>query len=255
MRDAKIFIDETKLVRDLKGTLPRSEINRLISTEYDHTVATGPFKGMRFISEPTSGRSAPKILGTYERELHDVIRQIIKSDYECVINVGCAEGYYAVGLALNMKHIVVHAYDTDKKAIEELVQMAGINGVSERIVIGGRCDPETLNSFSKQKCIVICDIEGDERSLLNPVTAPALVGFDILVEIHDGTESTEIHDLLITRFRNSHNIEFVKYRGRNRGDYRRIKSLKGGKTKSIAVNEFRRVGLEWGFFKKKEKTP
>jgi hypothetical protein len=252
VRDAKIFIDETKLIRDLKGTLRRTEIDSLILSEHHHTVAAGPFKGMQFISEPRSGRLSPKILGTYERELHPIVRQIMESDYECVINVGCAEGYYAVGLARSMKDIVVHAYDIDKKAIEELVQMAELNAVSEKIVIGGVCDANTLNGFPYKDCILICDIEGNERTLLNPSTAPRLLGFDILVEIHDGSQSTEIHDLLVKRFRDSHNLEFIRYQGRNRRDCASIKSLKGGKSKIIAVDEFRRVGLEWGFFKLKK---
>src|SRR4051812_47368421 len=60
-------------------------------------VASGPFRGMRYTA--CAAGVAPKVLGTYERELHDWIVGLSSRGYECVVNVGCAEGYYAVGLA------------------------------------------------------------------------------------------------------------------------------------------------------------
>jgi hypothetical protein len=32
--------------------------------------------------------------------------------------------------------------------------------------------------------LVLCDIEGAERELLNPVVSPALAGMDLIVESH-----------------------------------------------------------------------
>jgi hypothetical protein len=39
----------------------------------------------------------PKIIGSYECELHPAIEEIIVNNYAEVWDVGCAEGYYAVG--------------------------------------------------------------------------------------------------------------------------------------------------------------
>lgn len=43
--------------------------------------------------------SVPNLVGSYESELHLQIEQLILERPQVVIDVGCAEGYYAVGLA------------------------------------------------------------------------------------------------------------------------------------------------------------
>jgi len=40
-----------------------------------------------------------KLLGFYEQPLQPYIEQVIQTGYPTIINIGCAEGYYAVGLA------------------------------------------------------------------------------------------------------------------------------------------------------------
>ena len=48
---------------------------------------------------------------------------------------------------------------------------------------------------------MLCDIEGAERELLDPLAAPALLGIDMIVECHDGAAK-----LLTDRFTSSHDI-------------------------------------------------
>src|ERR1700686_4848787 len=64
-------------------------------------VQSGPFKGMRLSDQTTwgDGDLGAKILGCYEQELWPHLEGARRGAYRRVINVGCAEGYYAVGLA------------------------------------------------------------------------------------------------------------------------------------------------------------
>src|SRR5215813_4226420 len=64
-------------------------------------VLTGPFKGMIVTDQPNwdDGNSTLKLLGCYEHELWDAIELAITRKPSAVINIGCAEGYYAIGLA------------------------------------------------------------------------------------------------------------------------------------------------------------
>src|SRR5215204_4418004 len=64
-----------------------------------HVVQEGPFAGMRYLSE-TRDPILPKLVGSYEAEIQPWIRAAITQRYRRVIDVGCAEGYYAVGMAL-----------------------------------------------------------------------------------------------------------------------------------------------------------
>src|SRR3954471_17960548 len=61
------------------------------------TVSGGPFAGPTYPARPPLPL-APKLLGIYERELHGAIEAAIRAAPETIVNVGSADGYYAVGL-------------------------------------------------------------------------------------------------------------------------------------------------------------
>ncbi len=65
-------------------------------------VLDGPFKGMAYPVRAAEGARAARVLGAYEAGLEPVIETIIRRAYATVIDIGCAEGYYAVGLARRM---------------------------------------------------------------------------------------------------------------------------------------------------------
>src|SRR4051794_40351820 len=62
-------------------------------------VQTGPFAGLEFARASAEGCHVPKLLGCYERELHGLVEAAVADGYDDIVNIGCAEGYYAVGLA------------------------------------------------------------------------------------------------------------------------------------------------------------
>src|SRR5271166_5203781 len=81
---------------------PGPYIVGLVESRTHATVQAGPFRGMRYIDQSHSSSLIPKWLGLYERELHDCIEEAIASPFQTVLDIGAAEGYYAVGLALRM---------------------------------------------------------------------------------------------------------------------------------------------------------
>jgi hypothetical protein len=178
-------------------------------------VATGPFRGMRYFDETVWGPIAPKWLGSYECELHRVIGAIVERGYERVIDVGCAEGYYAVGLARAMGGVRVWAFDTDPVSRGQLGRLAAMNGVEGRIAVGRRCGFADLERLAGVGAVVVCDIEGGEVALLDPSRAPALRRTDILVEVHaTGAGQHETEERLRERFGGSHRIERIVAEGR-----------------------------------------
>lgn len=211
--------------------------------------------GMKYLWTTTCYSAlGPKVLGTYERELHQILHGLSKRRYDNIIVVGCGEGYYAVGLALLMKDAQVFAYDIDQDAREYTRILAKMNRVSRRVVVRKTCDYEELRTFSGRRVLVICDIDGGERSLLDPTKAPALVEFDLLVEIHDGDESSEIKELLTSRFSDTHVIDIVRYGGRIEDDFTVDPSKLSSQERKQLLSEWRRYGIEWGFFQAKMST-
>src|SRR5262245_2169669 len=59
----------------------------------------GPFAGMAYLDGVSEGSFIARLLGVYEAELHPHLDAIMADGIDCVIDIGCAEGYYAVGLA------------------------------------------------------------------------------------------------------------------------------------------------------------
>src|SRR5262245_55551368 len=58
-------------------------------------VLQGPFAGMEYVTSATEGALMPRLLGTYESELHPYILQFAERGLDRIIVIGCAEGYYA----------------------------------------------------------------------------------------------------------------------------------------------------------------
>ncbi len=171
-------------------------------------VLNGPFRGMRFPGPVTEGCRLPKLLGCYESELHAVLEEAIARGYETVLNIGCAEGYYAVGLARRLPGARIHAFDTNERAREACRALARDNGVAARVAVAGVFRKADFARFAGQRVLVLCDIEGGEFGLLDPGEAPALTGFDLLVEVHEmpGRRAGDLLD----RFADSHEATAIR---------------------------------------------
>jgi hypothetical protein len=177
------------------------------------TVQGGPFQGMHFVAQSAEGCHVPKLLGCYEMELHVHILAAAGRGYGAVINIGAAEGYYAVGLARLMPDARVYAYDTNPAAHPVCQSLAERNGVAERIIIGGAFRGEDFERFTGRRTLVVCDIEGGETALLDPQRYPALKTMDLIVELHDSLE-VKPSVLLPERFDATHAVTMVRHGGR-----------------------------------------
>jgi hypothetical protein len=176
------------------------------------TVQTGPFHGMRYLDETVWGSITPRWLGSYECELHPVIDEIIARGYLTIVDVGCAEGYYAVGLARAISQAKVIAFDTDFLARRQLLRLARMNHVADRIEARAYCSHGDLEALCQPGALIVCDIEGFELQLLNPRQAPGLYRTDMLVEIHDPEGGPPlIQQTLCDLFVASHEIATFDY--------------------------------------------
>jgi hypothetical protein len=144
----------------------------------DYIVRHGPFRGLKYL-KITSFHSTqfPKLLGSYERELHPTIEAICRAGYSQFIDIGCAEGYYAVGFAVRNPGATIYAYDTDPLGRSLCRQLAKLNDVGERVFVDSQCTAATLRDFPYQaKALIFCDVDGFETQLLTESTADALRG-------------------------------------------------------------------------------
>lgn len=171
-------------------------------------LVAGPFRGMAYPVRASEGARLPRMLGVYEASLAPVIEQIVARAYPLVVDIGAAEGYYAVGLARRMPQAQVLARDGDARARRRCALLAEANGVAARVEIGGVMTHADLDALPAGETVIICDIEGAEAELLDPARAPGLAGADLLVEVHEGMRPGTL-DLLKARFAPSHDIREI----------------------------------------------
>jgi hypothetical protein len=204
----------------------------------------------------------PKLLGTYERELHPLLGALLGCTYNSVVNLGCAEGYYAVGLALRWPGLSVHAFDQDWAAEALCGELARANGVAKRLRFHRPCTPEALAAVLVPGSFVICDCEGGEVALLDPARVPNLAACDMLVELHDCHDPT-ISPALLHRFSATHGVQIVEAEERNVGEFDSVIAAiepNGAPAawrpwlaeispdeKALALSEFRLPGMRWAY--------
>ena len=134
--------------RELLREWGAERATREVIEEYGLEVLYGPFRGMQYPESSLASRDAvPILFATYEVELHAVIEQFASKTYEKIINIGAAEGYYSVGLALRTT-APVFAFDCEPRERRFLRQMARLNGVAGRVHAGTWCSPRTLRNLA-----------------------------------------------------------------------------------------------------------
>lgn len=219
-------------------------------------VLTGPFAGLRYLDEIVWGSITPKWMGCYEEELHEVIFTAMERKYPVMIDIGAAEGYYGAGLAAACPNSVVFTFDVDPFARHRQKKLKALNQL-ENLVIGKFCSHEDLTRLIQpEETLVICDIEGFEFSMLDPVRAPCLREADILVEIHhfEDRPPEKVQEEIMARFASSHEITVIPSRDRNLSTYQeKIPSLRDVKRETIerAMDETRGTSQEWLWMKRR----
>ena len=211
------------------------------------TVLHGPFAGMEYPPESIRGRhSVPMLLGSYECELHELIGAALSTKYQMVVDVGSAEGYYAVGFALKGKLPVV-AFDADARELRLCKEMARLNNVE--ITARTWCSPASLrNLVAGSRCFILSDCEGYETELFDDSTVEALSRSSVLIEIHG-----EAYDPLVERFSKTHAIQTLVASGRSIADYPELECL--GEQAPRALKEYRLEGQRWLYATPRELAP
>lgn len=219
----------------------------------DLTVKNGPFAGLVYPGAAATGSAfLPKLLGSYEDELHPALRAAAERGIDDIVDVGCAEGYYAIGLARMFPGARILAYDVDAGARGLCSLMAKANGVEDRLELGGWCDGGTLAALpADRRALIVADCEGYEKELFSAATAPSLTRHDILVELHD-YKDPEIGASIRAAFEASHEIdEFPSvpdYRKAADADYPELEGYDAAIRRFI-IEECRGAPQSWLFLR------
>lgn len=150
-------------------------------------------------------RTLCKLAGRYEMEIADAVEDAVTWRPDMIVDLGCAEGYYAVGLALRVPSATVIAYDLRRSARWLTRQLAKLNDV--QVDVRGEASKSTLQRDLEraERPLLICDVDGGEGTLIDVEQVPALADVRLVIETHDCIVSG-ITDLLTRRLDPTHRV-------------------------------------------------
>ncbi len=188
-------------------------LTQLWIERYGLTVRYGPLAGMAFHHHASEGCYLPKLIGYYEYPLHPTLTTLLAKGYGRVVDIGCAEGYYAVGLARLLPQAQIIASDIQPRAQQMCQQLAQQNGVAERLTVCGGFDAESLAvtlAAAEAKTLIWCDCEGYEYLLLDPLRVEPLIDCDLLVELHQIDQPVGRAQAWLKRWHSTHEVTWIE---------------------------------------------
>jgi len=227
---------------------PVARITRAYVRLHGLVVQDGPFKGMVY-PRFAVGRGelvVAQLLGAYERELQDPIREVISHRYASIVDIGASDGYYAVGFARACPEATVTAFEMNPFPARVCRALAAANGVADRIRLRGRCDLEELRALPDAETFVLSDCEGCERELIDPDAVPLLRSASLIVELHE-LAAPGIEKLIRERFEKSHSIRIIHTEPRHIADYPLLLDVPGVSymDREVGLSEFRPAPMKW----------
>lgn len=219
--------------------------------KFGSVVQGGPFAGMIFHRRELANVYLPLLTGSYEAEIHGFIETALQRGPKIIADVGCEDGFVAVGLALRAPAAKVYAFDILGVARDQCRALAAINKVESRVIVGGECTPETLSGICSGRSLVFSDCESYELELLDPDKVPALKNADIIVELHDFMRTdVAITPTVLARFEATHDISVTGLKRRSAEEFPSL-SILPKEVRAQALHEDRVEYQQWAYLKAK----
>lgn len=228
----------------------QEKVKPLLYGKEGPVVLSGPFQGLPYLDEiGFCGPILPKWIGSYECELHEFVESVIADPPALIVDIGSAEGCYAVLLAARLPGARVVSFDFDLLAVRAQRRLAALNRVGN-LEIEKMCDHARLASLissTKGMSLVICDIEGAELEVIDPAGCSALAKADILVELHEvaGRSRAALVEELGSRFASTHSATFIPLEPRDAERFAAVCPRLSREDLERALDEDRGVSCGW----------
>jgi hypothetical protein len=184
-------------------------------------VWSGPFAGMSWGTRAVGSELPPKLLGTYEKELAGIIEHL--PVFDLAIDIGAAEGWYAVGLLYRKTARSVVAFEINGSGQKACRDNAERNDVAGRLEVRGECSVGELQSLVESRLcpgfrvLIVSDCEGCEDELFVPSVLKLCREAHLLIETHE-SQAPGTRQRLARELEFSHRVTHVKPVRRSRAD-------------------------------------
>jgi hypothetical protein len=228
----------------------RSRLATSLSRDLNHTVISGLFQGL--VMQPTTtwgtGDRASHLLGTYEQEVQSIIA-VNAGLYDCLIDIGAADGYYAVGCITKDLFLHCHAFESVERSRSNILHLSMLNSVADRITIHGTATQDALLQLPEScaaSAFLLVDIEGGEFELISSKLIHHFTSAYFVIELHPTTRPDGEREvsLLRERFSSTHQTWTVGQGARDPGQFEFLRHLHDNE-RWLLVSENRGQWMEW----------
>lgn len=242
-RSNRDFMRITGIRRELLG--------RRIYEEASGSVLYGDFKGLKLVSHRWGARDLGSImLGEYERNIVEYINKVDASR-TTFVDVGAADGFYAVGLLHNGRMERSICYESSEDGRRSIGVNARANGVQNAISIRGTASKLFAEELLKElgdelkNSVFLFDIEGGEFDLLTNDNLEILQNSILIIELHKeaGDYESKVANLYLNG-KDTHKIHTIKRNGANPFQFKELENWPD-EDRQIVFSEGRRYSMTW----------
>ncbi len=189
-------------------------------------VQGGPFKNMQYVDSAIGSNYVHKLIGSYEAVLHPYIKQISTQDFDTILDIGSAEGYYVIGLGRMFPNAKLIGFELEEAGRKLTQEMYVKNSLTNVINLHGEATARNIKPFVTDKTLLVCDCEGAELDILDPDQCLELLLVKYaIIELHDDFRPG-IKEKLTQRFEATHRVVIVSFKMANPDDYPYLASMK-----------------------------
>ena len=249
----KIFNSPNEIQRKKNKVL-----NHLLKIN-DHKVAHGIFKEMKLNKKMFWSRNdlITHILGVYEEHILNQLIKFSKIDDTVFINIGAADGYFAIGAAYSGLFKKVYAFEIQEEGRKILNENAKVNNCDKNILIKSEANFDTLKDLIDihKSAVVLIDIEGGEFNLLNDETLKLLRDCNIIIELHPAqvNKGYEKQKNLINYSKNFFDVSIIKRESYNPNLFQELDQFTD-EERLISFSEGRDNNMSWLILESKNKN-
>ena len=223
---------------------------KILEEQYGLIIAYGPFKGMK-LSENLSWSKEDRItqtLGIYEEHVLNKLIYFSNKGSKRFIDIGAADGYFAVGMAFSKIYKEVYAFEIEQKRQQIIKENAARNSCSERVTVYGQVNVTLLNKHINKdfKSTFLIDIEGAEYNLLSTEMLLLLRGNYVICELHPWyvDNGDKLQRDLLDRASRLFNIELIQRDYYSPNSFPELNDL-SDEERLVAVGESRGKNMQW----------
>lgn len=223
-------------------------------------IMNGHYKNTYFLNKSHWSKfdHASKLLGLYEEQVQDlIVNTQRKNNLKNFINIGCAEGYHALGLIKNNFFDKSICYEISEVARNILKENLKKNNIENKVKIRGEANSnqikKDLENLTIEETLFLIDIEGNEFKLFSDNDFNFLKkGFFIIEDHNFMVRNHTLKDNFYSSIKKYFNVSIIQNGSRNPFDLNiNFMNELNDDSRFLILSECRSQKMNWIFLSPK----